>query len=99
VLPGSVPDTTAVELPSDRAAVLVVVADGRVSADADERLICDREEVPPVCLGEMPLGIKSSPFVCDEVVLAKPRAPKSLLARLALVEGVSEVVESCVRLS
>jgi hypothetical protein len=49
--PGLVPVTTAVELPSDKAAVLVVVAEGRLEADADDRLLCVNTEVPPVCRG------------------------------------------------
>ena len=93
MLSGLVPATTAVELPSGKAAVCVVVAEGRVEADADDWLLCVNTEVPPVCLGF------SLPSAGTDVVLVKSRPPKSLLARLALVERACEVVESCVTLS
>jgi hypothetical protein len=76
-----------------------VVAEGSVSADADDCLLCDNEEVPPVCLAIISLRTKFLPSAGTDVVLATSRGPRSLLARLALVEGVCEVVESCVRLS
>ena len=93
MLSGFDPPTTAVELPSGKAAVCVVVAEGRDEADADDRLLCVNTEVPPVCLGF------SLPFAGTDVVLARSRAPRSLLARLALVERACDVVESCVTLS
>jgi hypothetical protein len=95
VLSGSVPDTTAVELPlEDKVAVSVVVAEGRVDADIDDRLLCDNEEDPVVCLGFMSPRLELSPSPGDKVVLAELRSPRSLVARLALIEGVCEVVGS-----
>lgn len=99
LLPVLVPVTTAVELPSDKAAVLVVVAEGRVEADADDRLLCVNTEVPPVCLGFSLWETRSLPPAGTGVEVGRSRAPKSLLARLALVKRVCEVVESCVKLS
>lgn len=99
LLSGLVPATTAVELPSGKAAVCVVVAEGSVEADVDDRLLCVNTEVPPVCLGFSFWGTKCLPPADTDVVLARWRAPKSLLARLALVERACDVVESCVTLS
>jgi hypothetical protein len=95
VLTGSVPDTTAVGLPLEKDAVSVVVAEGRVDADIDDGLLCDNEEDPVVCLGFMFPRLELSPSSPgDEVVLAELRSPRSLVARLALIEGVCEVVGS-----
>jgi hypothetical protein len=94
VLAGSFPETTAVELPLDKVAVSVVVAEGRVEADIDDRLLCDNEEDPVVCLGFIFPRLELSPSPGDEVVLAELRSPRSLVARLALIEGVCEVVGS-----
>lgn len=77
----------------------MVVAEASVEADADDRLLCVNIEVPPVCLGFNLSRTKLLPPAGNDVVLAKSRAPRSLLARLALAERVCEVVESCVKLS
>jgi hypothetical protein len=79
--------------------VLVVVADGIVIADSEDWLLNDNTEDPVVCLGFIFLGAEISKLSSAEVVLYGLRSANSSLARLGLVEGVCEVVESCVTLS